>query len=58
MELLGLEPEQCAFDYSIYSFNSRRLTIVLDGEMASLIAPEFGFEVELDEQAGFDLYPQ
>jgi hypothetical protein len=32
--------------------------VVHDDEMASLIAAEFGFEAELNEQAGFDLFPQ
>lgn len=42
----------------VWFLRLRRLIIVLDSEMASLIAPEFGFEPELDETAGFDLYPQ
>lgn len=35
-----------------------KLTLVLDSEMASLIALEFEFEPQVDESAGFDLYPQ
>jgi hypothetical protein len=34
------------------------LTIVLDDEMASLIAPEFGFEPHVDAVAAFDLFSQ
>ena len=34
------------------------LTVVLDDEMASLIAPEFGFEPHVDAVAAFDLFPQ
>ena len=34
------------------------LMAVLDDEMASLIAPEFGFEPHVDEVAAFDLFPQ
>jgi hypothetical protein len=57
MELLGLEPEQCKFDYGNISIGMM-LMIVLDDEMASLIAPEFGFEPHVDEVAAFDLFPQ
>ena len=57
MELLGLEPEQCHFDYG-NRLVWIMLTIVLDDEMASLIAPEFGFEPHIDEVAAFDLFPQ
>jgi hypothetical protein len=32
--------------------------LVLDDEMASLIAPEFGFEPHADEDSAFDLFPQ
>ena len=32
--------------------------IVLDAEMATLIAPEFGYEPHVDEVAAFDLFPQ
>jgi hypothetical protein len=34
------------------------LMVVLDDEMASLIAPEFGFEPHVDAVAAFDLFPQ
>jgi hypothetical protein len=34
------------------------LTVVLDDEMASLIAPEFGFEPHVDAVAAFNLFPQ
>lgn len=34
------------------------LTVVLDDEMASLIAPEFGFEPHVNAAAAFDLFPQ
>jgi hypothetical protein len=34
------------------------LIVVLDAEMASLIAPEFGFEPHVDEVAAFDLFSQ
>ena len=34
------------------------LMVVLDAEMATLIAPEFGYEPHVDEVAAFDLFPQ
>jgi len=57
MELLGLEPEQCSFDYGGVHI-CMVLMVVLDEEMASLIAPEFGFEPHVDAVAAFDLFPQ
>ena len=34
------------------------LTLVLDDEMASLIAPEFGYEPNINETAAFDIFPE
>ena len=42
----------------VYTFHGGELIVVLDAEMATLIAPEFGYEPHVDEAAAFDLYPQ
>ena len=42
----------------VYPFHGRGLITVLDAEMATLIAPEFGYEPHVDDVAAFDLFPQ